>query len=50
MATELAKEALATGRGVVELVLERRLLPAEQLEAILRPETLANLGPKPPTP
>ncbi|EFQ83119.1 putative aspartate ammonia-lyase [Aeromicrobium marinum DSM 15272] len=50
VATELAKEALATGRGVVELVLERRLLPAEQLEAILRPETLANLGPKPPTP
>jgi aspartate ammonia-lyase len=48
-ATDVAKEALATGRGVAELVLERGLLPPEQLAAILRPETLANLGPKPPT-
>ena len=45
-ATEVAKEALRTGRGVAELVLEKGLLPAEQLEAVLRPETLANLGPK----
>ena len=45
-ATEVAKEALATGRGVAELVLERGLLPLEQLEAILRPETLANLAPR----
>ncbi|MEO6605264.1 MAG: aspartate ammonia-lyase, partial [Aeromicrobium sp.] len=46
-ATEVAKEALATGRGVAELVLERGLLPREKLEAILKPETLANLAPKP---
>ncbi|HWV26191.1 MAG TPA: aspartate ammonia-lyase [Aeromicrobium sp.] len=42
-ATEVAKEALSSGRGVAELVLERGLLPREQLEAILRPEVLANL-------
>lgn len=46
-ATEVAKEALATGRGVAELVLERGLLPPEKLELILRPETLANLTPRP---
>lgn len=48
-ATEVAKEALATGRGVAELVLEKGLLPEDRLAEILRPETLANLGPKPPT-
>ncbi|GAA2073582.1 aspartate ammonia-lyase [Aeromicrobium tamlense] len=46
-ATELAKEALASGRGVAELVLEKGLLPKDELERILRPETLAHLGPKP---
>lgn len=46
-ATEVAKEALLSGRGVAELVLEKGLLPQEELERILRPETLANLGPKP---
>ena len=45
-ATEVAKEALASGRGVAELVLEKGLLPPEQLAAILRPETLANLAPR----
>ena len=44
-ATEVAKEALATGRGVAELVLEKGLLPPEELARILRPETLANLTP-----
>ncbi len=48
VATELAKEALVSGRGVAELVLEKGLLPKDQLERILRPETLAHLGPKPP--
>ncbi len=47
-ATDVAKEALATGRGVAELVLERGLLPPEKLEAILRPEALANLAPRRP--
>lgn len=47
IATELAQEALLTGRGVAEIVLERGLLPPDELERILRPETLAHLGPKP---
>ncbi|MEW1635420.1 aspartate ammonia-lyase [Streptomyces sp. NPDC093801] len=44
-ATDIAKEALATGRGVAELVLERGLLPAERLTALLRPEIIAGTGP-----
>ncbi|MGW5611246.1 aspartate ammonia-lyase, partial [Streptomyces sp. NPDC003753] len=40
-ATEIAKEALATGCGVAELVLERGLLPAETLADLLRPEVVA---------
>lgn len=39
-ATEIARTALASGRGVAELVLERGLLTAEQLAEILRPEVL----------
>ena len=42
--TAIALEALATGRGVAELVLEHKLLTSEQLEELLRPEHLANLG------
>ena len=40
-ATDIAKEALATGRGVAELVLEKGLLPADRLAALLRAEVLA---------
>ncbi len=36
----IAKEALASGRGVVELVLERGLLTREQVDDILRPENM----------
>ncbi|MDX3803222.1 aspartate ammonia-lyase [Streptomyces sp. AK04-3B] len=43
-ATEIAKEALVTGRGVAELVLEKGLLPAERLAGLLRPEVLAGSG------
>jgi aspartate ammonia-lyase len=43
-ATDIAKEALATGRGVAELVLEKGLLPADRLQALLRPEVLAGSG------
>ncbi|HEX7286444.1 MAG TPA: aspartate ammonia-lyase [Candidatus Angelobacter sp.] len=39
-ATEVAQEALRTGRGVAELVLERKLLSREQLRDILEPESL----------
>jgi len=42
-ATEIAKEALASGRGVAELVLEKGLLPPERLAAILRPEEVAGV-------
>lgn len=42
--TKIALEALATGRGVAELVLEHKLLTAEQLNEMLRPEHLANLA------
>ncbi len=45
-ATSVAKEALISGRGVSELVIERGLLPADQLERILRPAVLAHLAPK----
>ncbi|MGW1412443.1 aspartate ammonia-lyase [Streptomyces sp. NPDC002403] len=40
-ATAIAQEALATGRGVAELVLERGLLPADRLAALLTPERVA---------
>ena len=40
-ATEVAKEALASGRGVTEIVLERGWLTREQLDDILRPEAMA---------
>ncbi|MET4586592.1 aspartate ammonia-lyase, partial [Pseudarthrobacter sp. PvP022] len=43
-ATAIAQEALATGKGVAELVLEHNLLTAEQLEDLLSPQRLANLS------
>jgi aspartate ammonia-lyase len=39
-ASEVAKEALATGRRVYDLVLERKLLSREELDAVLKPEVL----------
>jgi aspartate ammonia-lyase len=39
-ATEVAQEALRTGRSVSDLVLEKKLLTQEQLHEILRPESL----------
>jgi aspartate ammonia-lyase len=44
-ATQVAQEAMATGRSVYGLVLEKGLLSKESLEEILRPESLA--GPHP---
>jgi len=38
--TRIAKQALETGRGVAELVLEEKLLSPEQLEDILQPENM----------
>lgn len=42
--TALAKEALDSGRGVYELVLEKHLLSREELDRLLAPENM--LGPK----
>jgi aspartate ammonia-lyase len=39
-ATEIAREALLTGRSVYDLVLEKKLLTPEQLNQILQPEVL----------
>ncbi len=38
--TQLAKEALETGRGVYELVLEKNLLTKEKLDELLSPENM----------
>jgi aspartate ammonia-lyase len=43
-ATAIAKEALATGKGVAELVPEHGMLTEGQLEELLSPERLANLS------
>src|SRR6266480_210028 len=43
-ASEVAREALATGRAVYDLVLEKKLLSKEQLDEILRPENLTRPG------
>ena len=45
-ATEVAQEALATGKSVYELVLEKKLLPKDQLDAILRPQVLTQPNPR----
>jgi aspartate ammonia-lyase len=39
-ATEVAQEALTSGRGVAEIVIERGLLTREQLDQILQPDML----------
>jgi aspartate ammonia-lyase len=45
VSTEIAREALASGRGVYELVMERGLLTREQLDRALNPEAMTG----PPT-
>jgi aspartate ammonia-lyase len=40
MATELAAEALRTGKGIVELVREKRILTEEQIKSILDPSSM----------
>jgi len=44
-ATEVAQEALVSGRSVYELVLEKKLLSKERLDEILRPEVLTRPRP-----
>ena len=38
--TELAREALKTGRGIYDLVLEKKLMNQEELDNVLRPENM----------
>uniref|UniRef100_A0A7V2ZHW8 Aspartate ammonia-lyase n=1 Tax=Ignavibacterium album TaxID=591197 RepID=A0A7V2ZHW8_9BACT len=40
--TQLAKEALETGKGIYELVLEKNLLSKENLDELLKPENMIN--------
>jgi aspartate ammonia-lyase len=44
-ATEIAREALASGRGVYELVLSRGLMTREALDRVLNPETMTQPQP-----
>jgi aspartate ammonia-lyase len=44
-ATEVAQEALISGRSVYELVLEKKLLSREKLDEILQPEVLTQPRP-----
>jgi len=39
-ATELAEEALRTGKGIVELIRERKLLTEEQIAAVMDPHAM----------
>jgi aspartate ammonia-lyase len=50
--TEIARDALASGRGVYELVMERGLLTREQLDRALNPEAMTGppASPGSPTP
>jgi aspartate ammonia-lyase len=41
---EVAKESIATGRPIRDLVLERGLLDADQLDRILSPEAMTRAG------
>jgi aspartate ammonia-lyase len=41
---EIAKVAIATNRSIRDLVLERRLMPADQLDRVLSPEAMTEPG------
>jgi len=43
-ATELAAEALKTGKGIVELVREKKLLTEEQISTVLDPKVMTGAG------
>ena len=40
-ATQLAAEAMKTGKGIVELVREKKLLTEEQIRTVLDPKAMA---------
>jgi aspartate ammonia-lyase len=41
-ASEIAKEALASGRGVYDLVCDRGLMTREELDRVLNPEAMTH--------
>ena len=45
VATEIAKEALATGRGVYDLVLDRNLMTRSDLDRVLDPREMLGVDP-----
>jgi aspartate ammonia-lyase len=44
-ATELAAQAYRTGKGLLELIRERKILTEEQIKTLLDPEKLTGLDP-----
>ena len=50
VSTEIARDALASGRGVYELVMERNLLTREQLDQALNPEAMTAVNAKAKSP
>jgi len=42
--TELAKEALQSGKGILELIREKKLLTEEQIKKLLDPATLTTVS------
>lgn len=38
--TKLAAEALSTGKGIYDLILEKGMMDKEQLEEVLKPENM----------
>ena len=46
-ATELAAEAMRTGKGILELVREQRVLSEAQIAQVLDPLAMTGQGPRP---
>jgi aspartate ammonia-lyase len=43
-ATEIAAETLKTGKGIVELVREKKLLSEDQINHVLDPNVMTGIG------
>ena len=50
LASEIAREALASGRGVFEIVMKRGLMSRAELDRALNPESMTQPQPTPPAP
>ncbi len=44
--TELAAEAMKTGRGIMELIREKKILTEEQIAQVLDPVAMTGQGPR----